>query len=283
MNCVRVYTEILGEVLSYALLHRRAPSPRTVDDYLLFVFDTSVLRSPKMSAAVPPRGDASKPPETLSRSVRKDLTRASLLKAALTLMGEGRSFTSLGLREIAREAGVVPNAFYRHFRNTDELGLLLVEEVGVTLRRLLREARKMDVAPRDMLRRSVSVYQDYVKRNRLQFMFISGERSGGSRILRLAIRNDVTHFTNEMAQDFRLRGLYTHLPTASLQMVCGMIVMTMLAAATEIFDLPPDQPLLEAEMTENFVQQLKIILFGATRLNQDLAVSAAAHASGAAS
>ena len=65
--------------------------------------------------------------------------------------GEGRSFTSLGLREIAREAGLVPNAFYRHFRNTDELGLVLVEEVGITLRRLLREARKMDVAPRDML------------------------------------------------------------------------------------------------------------------------------------
>ena len=225
---------------------------------------------------MPPRKAASKDPEPLPRSARKDLTRAKLLQAALTLMGEGRSFTSLGLREIAREAGVVPNAFYRHFRNTDELGLVLVEEVGITLRRLLREARKMDVAPRDMLRRSVSVYQEYVKLNRLQFMFISSERSGGSRILRLAIRNDVTHFTNEMAQDFRMRGLYAQLPTASLQMVCGMLVMTMLAAATDILDLPPDQPLLESEMLENFVQQLKIILFGATCWNDALSKSNAA-------
>ena len=99
---------------------------------------------------MPPRKAVSKDPEPLPRSARKDLTRARLLQAALTLMGEGRSFTSLGLREIAREAGVVPNAFYRHFRNTDELGLVLVEEVGITLRRLLREARKMDVAPRDI-------------------------------------------------------------------------------------------------------------------------------------
>ena len=137
---------------------------------------------------------------------------------------------------------MVPNAFYRHFRNTDELGLVLVEEVGITLRRLLREARKMDVAPRDMLRRSVSVYLEYVKLNRLQFLFISSERSGGSRILRLAIRNDVTHFTNEMAQDFRMRGLYAQLPTARLQMVCGMIVMTMLAAATDVLDLPRPNP-----------------------------------------
>lgn len=222
---------------------------------------------------MPSRPASMSSPEPLSRSARKDLTRANLLQAALTLMGEGRSFTSLGLREIAREAGVVPNAFYRHFRNTDELGLMLVEEVGITLRRLLREARKLDEAPRDMLQRSVSVYLDYVKLNRLQFLFISSERSGGSRILRLAIRHEVAHFTSEMAQDFRLHGLYAHLPTASLQMVCGMIVMTMLAAATDILDLPPDQALLEAEMLANFVQQLNIILLGATRLNEALSKS----------
>ena len=202
--------------------------------------------------------------EELSRSERKDLTRNSLTQAALQLMGEGRSFTSLGIREIAREAGMVPNAFYRHFRNTDDLGLALVEEVGITLRRLLREARQSGVAQEDIVRRSVSVYHQYVLQNRLLFLFISSERSGGSRILRLAIRNDVTHFTNEMAQDFRNLGLYQEMSTRSLQMVCGLIVTTMLAAAPEILDLPPNQPLLEAEMTETFVQQMQVVLLGAT-------------------
>ena len=42
-----------------------------------------------------PRKAASKDSEPLPRSARKDLTRARLLQAALTLMGEGRSFTSL--------------------------------------------------------------------------------------------------------------------------------------------------------------------------------------------
>ncbi|UUZ47066.1 TetR family transcriptional regulator [Massilia sp. B-10] len=164
---------------------------------------------------------------------------------------------------------MVPNAFYRHFRNTDELGLELVEEMGITLRRLLREARQVNVEHGSMVRRSVKVYQDYVKANRLQFLFISSERSGGSRVLRLAIRNDVTHFTNEMAQDFRALGLYRELPTPRLQMVCGLIVMTMLAAATDILDLPPDQPLLENEMAENFVRQLKIILLGASAWDEE--------------
>ncbi len=206
---------------------------------------------------------STKAKDSLSRTERKDLTRTSLLQAALDLMGEGRSFTSLGIREIAREAGMVPNAFYRHFRNTDELGLALVEEVGITLRRLLREARQVDVAQGEMLQRSVQVYHQYVKHNRLQFLFISSERSGGSRILRLAIRSEVTHFTHEMAQDFRRIGAYPDIPTATLQMICGLVVTTMLAAAPEMLDLPAGQPLLEAEMTENFVRQLRVVLLGA--------------------
>ncbi|WP_180130594.1 HTH-type transcriptional repressor FabR [Rhodoferax sp. BLA1] len=211
--------------------------------------------------AAPP--SASKRADSLTRSERKDLTRASLLQAALALIGEGRSFTSLGIREIAREAGMVPNAFYRHFRNTDDLGLALVEEMGITLRRLLREARQVGVAPNAMVRRSVQVYYEYVQQNRLQFLFISSERSGGSRILRLAIRTEVSHFINEMAQDFRRLGIYPDMSTSSLQMVCGLIVTTMLAAAPEILDLPPEQALLEAEMKDNFVQQLQVVLLGA--------------------
>ncbi len=211
--------------------------------------------------AKPPAAAARK--DQLTRTERKDLTRSTLLQAALALMGEGRSFTSLGIREIAREAGMVPNAFYRHFRNTDELGLELVEEVGVTLRRLLREARQGDVAAADRVRRSVGVYHQYLLDNRLLFLFVSSERSGGSRILRMAIRNEVSHFTNEMAQDLRRLGLYKDMSTASLQMVCGLIVTTMLAAAPEILDLPPDQPLLEAEMMDNFIRQLRLVLIGA--------------------
>jgi AcrR family transcriptional regulator len=204
-------------------------------------------------------------PDILTRSERKDLTRNTLIQSALNLIGQGRSFTSLGIREIAREAGIVPNAFYRHFSTTDELGLALVEEVGITLRRLLREARQAGVAKNEVVRHSVKVYHEYLKQNRLQFLFISSERAGGSRVLRQAIRNDVIHFRNEMAQDFRLLGLYNDMPTQSLQMICGLIVNTMLAAAPEILDLPPDQPLLEAEMIENFVRQLQVVLLGAAR------------------
>jgi AcrR family transcriptional regulator len=197
------------------------------------------------------------------RGERKQRTRDSLLDAALTLMNQGRSFTSLGLREITREAGVVPTSFYRHFKDMDELGLALVEEGGMTLRRLLREARKSTQPGNDMLRRSVMVYRDYLALNRLSFLFVASERTGGSHIIRSAIRAEINHFTNEMAQDLRSLNLLPNLSTASLQMICGLVVNTMLGACTDILDLPPDQPQAERELIDNFVRQLRLVFLGA--------------------
>ena len=158
---------------------------------------------------------------------------------------------------------MVPNAFYRHFRNTDELGLSLVDEVGVTLRRLLRQARQPGSAETSVVRASVRVYHDYVRKNRLLFLFICSERAGGSRILRLAIREEVRHFVNDMARDMALMPSYRELAEGSLQMVCSLIVNTMLAAAPEILDQLIDDPAQEEASLQTFVQQMQLILLGA--------------------
>ncbi|MBM3386099.1 MAG: HTH-type transcriptional repressor FabR [Betaproteobacteria bacterium] len=200
----------------------------------------------------------------LSRQERKDQTRKTLVQAALRLMDEGRSFTSLGIREIAREAGMVPNGFYRHFRNTDELGLSLVDEVALTLCQLLRQARQPDSADTSVVRKSVRVYHQYVCDNRLLFRFISSERAGGSRILRMAIRQAVSHYVEDMASDMQAMPAYQAMALPTLQRVCSLIANTMLAAAPEILDLPVDQPALAQSMEDNFVEQLQLILLGAS-------------------
>ena len=81
---------------------------------------------------VPIRGDgpeqeSSGRDEAESRGSRKQRTREALLEAALRLMREGSSFTGLSLREVAREAGVGPTAFYRHFRDIGEFMSELTE------------------------------------------------------------------------------------------------------------------------------------------------------------
>ena len=199
----------------------------------------------------------------ITRGERKQRTRAHLLDAALHLMGEGRGFGSLSLREITRVAGVVPASFYRHFHDLNDLGLALVEESGVTLRRLLREARRTGLPPTQMLRTSVQVFRDYLNAHRLHFLFVAGERSGGSALIRAAVRSEERHFIDEMTQDLRQLGLMPGLSTATLQMACGLVVTTMMNAATDFLDLPKDQPQLEREFTENFVRQLRLIFLGA--------------------
>lgn len=197
------------------------------------------------------------------RDERKRRTRQTLIDAALDLMAEGRSFTGLGLREITRRAGVVPTSFYRHFRDLDELGLALVDEGGMTLRRLLREVRRGDVSAADMIRRSVRVYEQYVEEHRQAFRFIAGERGGGSVAIRNAIRSEVSHFVHEMAQDLRHLHILPALSTETLHMVCGLVVTTMLNAASDILDLPAGDARLEHEVVETFVRQLRVIFLGA--------------------
>jgi len=207
------------------------------------------------------RGSTSTP--SGSRSAQKQRTREELLNAALNLMDTGRGFSSLSLREVTREAGVVPAAFYRHFSDLDELGLALVEACGLTLRRLLREARRQGLPPTQMLRSSVLIYKNYVKAHHRYFRFAASARGGGSPSIRKAIRNEESHFAHEMAQDMRNLDLMPRLPMAALEMICSLVVTTMMNAATDILDLPEGQRQAEKEMTENFVMQLRLIFLGA--------------------
>jgi AcrR family transcriptional regulator len=204
-----------------------------------------------------------KRPAPLTREARKRRTREALMEAALRLMSEGRSFTGIGLREVAREAGVVPTAFYRHFRDMDELGLALVEEGGTTLRRLLREARRDGLPVGDVIRNSVRIYKSYLDEHPREFLFVASERSGGSPVIRAAVRREVEHFTDEMAQDLRALRTLPHLSMETLQMICGLVVQLMLSAVGDILDLPPRQPRLEEELLDKFVRQLRLIFLGA--------------------
>ena len=54
------------------------------------------------------------------------------MDSALAIIGFGANFASISLREVAKTAGVVPTSFYRHFGDMEELGLAMVDELGLT-------------------------------------------------------------------------------------------------------------------------------------------------------
>lgn len=67
--------------------------------------------------------------------------RRSLIRAAIRLAAQKRSFQALGLREVAREAGVNPNTFYRHFDDMEELAMTVATELGGQLSQTLKSIR----------------------------------------------------------------------------------------------------------------------------------------------
>ena len=198
----------------------------------------------------------------LTRSEGKLRTRQALIEAALSLMAGNRSFTGLSLREVTRRARIVPNAFYRHFRNLDALGRAILDEGGLTLRRLLRQVREAGLPDREVVRRSVEVYVRYVLKNRANFLFVVRERAGGSAIFREAIRREISHFASEMAADFADFGFFPHLSRISQLMTAQIVVEMMLAAAVDILDLPPGRDDLEAELVERLKRHLIVVLLG---------------------
>jgi AcrR family transcriptional regulator len=191
---------------------------------------------------------------------RRD-TRQGLLDAALLQIEAGESFDALSLRSVARAAGVVPTAFYRHFESMDELGLALVEESFRTLRAMLREARE-DLQPRDLIRRSVEILVEQVREHRQHFLFVVRVSYTGNVVLRHAVRNEIRLFTSELATDLARFPVLREWTTADLQMLAGLLVNTMISTVSAMLDVPVAAPDAEAEIARDAAKQLRMIMLG---------------------
>ncbi|MHB8491822.1 MAG: TetR family transcriptional regulator, partial [Solirubrobacteraceae bacterium] len=111
-----------------------------------------------------------------SRAQRKRNTRRALLNAALDLL-EDEGFASLSMSRVARRAGIVPSAFYRHFAGMEALGVALIDESFGTLRTMLSAARSDPRTYEHVVGRSVEILASYVREHRAHFRFIGRERS----------------------------------------------------------------------------------------------------------
>jgi len=158
------------------------------------------------------------------------------MRAALTLMTEGSSFGALSLRGVTREAGLAPTAFYRHFKDMEELGLVLVDETFVTLRRLLRDVWRQTDGYRHVIRNSVAVYVEHLQRNVDVFTFVVREQHGGSAALRAAIQRELRYFSLELAAAIRYEPRIGHLSDARREVAAHLIVSTVANFTGDLVD-----------------------------------------------
>ncbi len=200
--------------------------------------------------------------EHAPRAEQKQLTRQALLDAALRLVAD-QSFDSVSLREVTREVGIVPTAFYRHFDSMDELGLVLVDDTFRTARRLIRAAREGGLPPEKMIRRSAETLVHYVQAHRPYFQFLIRERFGGVAVIRSAIRSEIKLFVSELATDLARAPQLAHMSTTDLQLLAGVLVTSMIAITEQVIELPPRGEGMD-EVIRMAEKQLRLVLLGAS-------------------
>ncbi|RDK02341.1 TetR family transcriptional regulator [Paraburkholderia lacunae] len=179
--------------------------------------------------AAAPAADYAAPGQELPPGKRK------LIEAALRLTAGGRSFASLGLRELAREAGLNPNTFYRHFDTLDDLAREAVESVSRRLRPMLRRERWLAAhdEPHSVPRRACVAFFEFALESREAFRSALAEYHGTSPALREAVRANLHEVSAEMADDVVQLNLMPALARETIDEVCTQIVLQLFHLSDE--------------------------------------------------
>lgn len=216
-------------------------------------------RSPSSRERRSSRSSSSRSQDNLSREERKEATRRAIIAAALKLLEDG-SFSGISLREVTREAGIVPAAFYRHFETMDALGLVLIDESFRALREMLRSGRAGQLDPKRIIESSVDILFNSVTERREHWRFISRERNSGVTVVRYAIRTEIRLITSELAIDLaRIPGLQAW-SAEDLNVLAGLFVNAMIVTAESIEDANDPKALEDIKQTAR--KQLRMIAVG---------------------
>ncbi|MBM9507579.1 TetR family transcriptional regulator [Actinacidiphila acididurans] len=195
------------------------------------------------------------------RQAQKRQTRQALLDAGLRLL-EQQNLSSLGLRELTREVGVSPAAFYRHFPDLAALGVALVEEALGSLHGVVRAVMAQTSDSGDLIDRAVAIIAEYVERHRPHIRFVARERYGGVREVRAAIAAQLHRFADEVASGLAAQPLSAGWTPEELRVLAELYVDHMVSTAAAFLDVPADDPEARDHLVHAARMRLRIISLG---------------------
>jgi AcrR family transcriptional regulator len=195
------------------------------------------------------------------RAERKERTRQKLLDATLHLVTT-RSLASVSLREVARDAGIVPTAFYRHFESMDALGVELVDECMRPLRQMTRDARRGTSNRGDIIAGTVQILGRQVREHPAQFQFLTRERYGGVAAVRRAIAMELRLFTSDLTVDLARLTAGADWSSEDLEMAADLMVAAMLNTVLQLLELDRRHREDEQRLLSSSERQLRLIALG---------------------
>ncbi|THD05671.1 DNA-binding transcriptional regulator FabR [Panacagrimonas perspica] len=191
------------------------------------------------------------------------MSRDDLIAAALGLVGPNRSISTLSLREIAREAAIAPNSFYRHFRDTDELAIALIDLAGRALRKIIGEARHRASVDRSVIRSSVEAFMEQLGAEEKFLHILLREGNTGSEAFKRAVERELRFFEDELCVDLIRLAKVNNAPIAEPALAAKAITRLVFAMGAAAIDLPREH---HAAILEQTVVMLRMIVAGAQRM-----------------
>lgn len=183
------------------------------------------------------------------------IDREDIMAAAIRLLGPNRSLSTLSLREVAREAGIAPNSFYRHFRDMDELAVALIERAGGTVRKVIREARNRATTAPSIIRSSIETFMEQLEAEEQLLHVLLCEGSVGSDAYKQAVEQVLTNFENELHEDLIRLSTEAEAPLFRPDLVAKAITRLVFAMGGNALDKSPEE---KKEIAE---QMMVMVLF----------------------
>lgn len=164
-----------------------------------------------------------------------------LMEAAARLAARHGSAQSVSLRELAREAGLNHNTFYRHFESPDDLLGHIVDTFGQQLRDGLAQARRDAPSVQEMSATVVGWLLDFAQAHRDVFVIAMRERFGPPGPLRSAVRAMLQVLQDDMLTELHARQALPPLPESVLRPALALIIDQTFQTCFEHLEAPQDR------------------------------------------
>lgn len=172
-----------------------------------------------------------------------------LIDAALRLAArEGTALSALGLRELAREAGLNHNTFYRHFIDLEDLGRAATEAVATQLLAGMKAIRRDAARHADATVGVADYFLDFACAHPDLIVVGLRELHGSDTPMRRVLRRTLDDIAQENVEQIRDMQLVPDLPRSTLLQACAAITYYMVYRALDCIERPAQRASIHADI-----------------------------------
>jgi AcrR family transcriptional regulator len=187
-----------------------------------------------------------------------------LVEAALRLSARGAALSGLGLRELAREAGLNHNTFYRHFDHIDELGEAAARQVAAHIMVGMKVVRQNAMSHPDVNRAAAEYFFAFVQQNPAPFIVGLREAHSIGTPMRTVIQQVMDQIAEESVEQITSMNLAPGLDGEALLRATSAITYYLFYRALDCIENPEQQEAI----VEQVVDFVRMQFLGAAALQQ---------------